>query len=66
MDAGAWEATVHGVAESDMNERLHSLLPGQSNRVTGPWKVFLSLLLGRKVMTNLDSIETLLCQQRFV
>ena len=24
------------------------------------------LLLGRKVMTNLDSIETLLCQQRFV
>ena len=41
MDAGAWEATVHGVAESDMNERLHSLLPGQSNRVTGPWKVFL-------------------------
>ena len=24
MDGGAWEATVHGMVESDMTERRHS------------------------------------------
>ena len=27
MDGGAWWATVHGVAELDMTERLHFISP---------------------------------------
>ena len=26
MDRGAWQVTVHGVAESDMNEHKHTFL----------------------------------------
>ena len=52
MDREAWRAAVHGVAKGQT--RLSDF-------------THYSLLLGRKVMTNLDSIlksrETLLCQQ---
>ena len=44
-DRGAWHNTVHGLAKSqDMTKQLHFL------------HFFLSLLLGRKAMTKLNSV----------
>ena len=70
MDRGAWQATVHRVAKSQtrlsdfIHTHTHKPADGhcshQSKRC---------LLLGRKVMTNLDSVlksRDITCQQRSV
>ena len=51
MDGGAWRATVHGVTKT-----LLLGAPKSLQMVTASHEIKRRLLLGRKVVTNLDSI----------
>ena len=57
-DRGAWWAAVYGVAQS--RTRLKGLSSSSSSKITADGdcshEIKICLLLGRKVMTNLDSI----------
>ena len=56
MDGEAWWATVHEVAELDTTERLHFHFSKIIADGDCSHEIKRCLLLGRKVMTNLDSI----------
>ena len=66
MDRGAWPSIVRWVAESHTTERLSAAVETVSDFIFGGSKITADgdcsheikrrLLLGRKVMTNLDSI----------